>query len=275
MMAQTYPDVETQTALYQKIFTELDDKPITFRTLDIGWDKAAPYLQNYHEENPAMGWRAIRIAMDRPFMLRQQLRAMLLAAEGRTFSVMFPMITTVDEFIQARQLFNYERDNLAAKGHAISDAIKTGAMLEVPALAFQLDNLLQEVDFLSIGSNDLHQFLFACDRGSPRLDGYYDSLSPAMLNFLKMIIAKTSTHNVALSVCGEMAGIPLVAMVMIGLGITKLSYGPPAIGPVSAMVRSLDSQFLPAFIDQICAGTGKTAQNDLMAFARDHGVQVA
>ncbi|MBO6784632.1 MAG: peptidase, partial [Alphaproteobacteria bacterium] len=248
-------------------------KPVVFRTLDIGGDKALPYLHSGSEENPAMGWRATRIALDRPAMLRHQLRALIQAAGGRELSVMFPMIAQVAEFRTVRRLLDMELDRAARNGHDLPARVRTGVMLEVPALAMQLDSLLPQVDFLSVGSNDLVQFLFASDRGNPRLEGRYDVLAPAVLNFLQGIVEACAQAEKPLTVCGEMAGDPISAMALLGLGIDRLSMSAAGVGPVKAMVRSVDVRELVDYQSRLLRGSAPSIRRHLRGFARDHGIE--
>jgi phosphotransferase system enzyme I (PtsP) len=174
MVGSSMPRSGEQQALYRAVLDAAGKRPVTFRTLDIGGDKVLPYMRNFEEENPALGWRAIRLGLDRPGLLRSQLRAMLRAAGGRELRVMFPMIATVEEFQKARAMVEMELTHLRRHGHKLPDRLEVGTMLEVPSLLFQLDELLEEVDFLSVGSNDLLQFLYAADRGNTREAGRID-----------------------------------------------------------------------------------------------------
>src|SRR4029079_12109373 len=164
MMAQNFPRLDAQVRHYRGILAAAKERPVTFRTLDIGADKLLPYLRQAKEENPAMGWRAIRMALDRPALLRLQLRALLKAGSGQKLRIMFPMIAEVSEFLAAKAMVDKEKAHLKARGHKLPAEIELGAMVEVPALVWQLDQLLPEFDFISIGSNDLVQFLYASDR---------------------------------------------------------------------------------------------------------------
>lgn len=269
MMHQELPSLEAQTALYNNILKAADGRHVTFRTLDIGSDKTLPYLQTDDEENPSMGWRAIRISLDRPMLLRRQIRAMARAAKqcDVDISIMFPMITEVSEFLMARELFQKEVD-----GEGMRDRVRAGAMLEVPGLLFQLDQLLSEIDFLSVGSNDLMQFMFATDRGNPKLSGRYDILSPGPLRMMADVVDKCRAADVPVSVCGEMAGRPLEAMTLIGLGYRRLSMASPWIGPVKQMTRSLDIAALSAALRPMLNGTDRTLRGKIREFALDHGV---
>ena len=274
MARQDFPDVKDQTELYARVLEQAQGKPVVFRTLDIGGDKLLPYLPETVEENPAMGWRAIRISLDRPGMLRQQLRALLQAADGRPLSVMFPMIAEVAEFAAARRILDMEVERLRAQGLPLPSSLKVGAMLEVPALIWQLDRLCQQVDFISVGSNDLMQFLFAKDRGNARLAERYDVLAPGALTCLAEIVRVADRCGVSLSLCGEMAGSPVEAMALIGLGFRNLSMSPSAIGPVRAMVRSLEVAPLRQYLADATRLTNHSLREKLREFGRDHGVSL-
>ncbi len=268
------PDLQTQEVLYRRVLDYAREKPVIFRTLDIGGDKIVPYVERTSEENPAMGWRAIRVSLDRPAMLRQQLRAMIRAAEGREFRVMFPMLSQVDEYLYARALLERELERERLRGQALPGVVRTGAMLEVPALIFQLPTLLRHVDFVSIGTNDLLQFLFACDRSSARLGGRYDTLSPVMLNVLLDVSRQCAAAGVPVSVCGEMAGDPLSAMALVGIGYRSLSVAPPRVGPVKMMIRAISLPPLESYMASLCQSTEPSVRHKLVAFARDHEVNV-
>jgi phosphotransferase system enzyme I (PtsP) len=245
LVSATFPQRERQQRLYKDVMDAAGDRPVIFRTVDIGGDKALPYMKvdgerAGGEENPAMGWRALRLALERGALMKAQARALLEAAAGRTLHVMFPMVSEPWEYEEAHALFEEQRRWLAGRGKMGPGAVRYGAMLEVPALAEMLDQLLPKLDFLSIGTNDLTQFLFAADRGNPRLAERYDWLSPAILRFLARVADKSREAGVPVGVCGEMGGRPLEAMTLLGLGIDRLSITPAAIGPVKAMIRSLD-----------------------------------
>ncbi|MBI1207176.1 MAG: phosphoenolpyruvate--protein phosphotransferase [Azospirillum sp.] len=274
MVQSTYPDVPTQTALYAKVIEQAAGRRVVFRTLDVGGDKRLPYFFTEPEENPAMGWRAIRIGLDRPAMLRQQLRALLRAAAGRPLHLMFPMVAEVAEYDDARRILDMELARLARDGHPAPAALQVGVMLEVPALLWQLPALLPRVDFLSIGSNDLSQFLFAYDRGNPRLGNRYDSLSPALLSALRQLVDQCRAAEVPLSLCGEIAGRPLDAMALIGIGLRALSMSAPSVGPVKTMLRSLDVGAVSHYLDSLYRRGDRSLRNRLRAFARDHGVVI-
>ena len=272
MVRDSFPDVEDQTEFYRSVFEQTEGSSVVFRTLDIGGDKVLPYLAHTVEDNPAMGWRAIRIGLDRPAMLRQQLRALIRAAEARPLFVKFPMIAEIAELERARAILDMEIARAAKEGRVLPAVIKTGVMLEVPSLLWQLPALCERIDFLSIGTNDLVQFLFACDRGNPRLADRYDPLSMPMMALFREVIARTRDAQVPLSKCGEMAGSPIEAMALIALGFRTLSMAAPAIGPVKMMIRSLDAAAVAAFLDEIACRPDHSLRPRLEAYARDHNI---
>jgi phosphotransferase system enzyme I (PtsP) len=274
MMRSDLPDIESQRQLYEAVLDAVHGKPVVFRTLDIGGDKVLPYWDHQPEENPAMGWRAIRVALHRPAMLRQQLQALVQASAGRELSVMFPMITTCEEFRFARRLLDQALEHERRRGRPLPERIRMGAMLEVPALLYQLDRLLAETDFLSIGTNDLFQFLFASDRGSYQVSQLYDLLSPVPLRVLRDVVEACWRHNVELSLCGEMAAQALDAMALLGLGLRNLSVAPPAVGPIKEMIRSLELAPLEHFIARLAEGDQRSVRPLLLAYARDHEIAV-
>lgn len=275
MVRSAFPDVEAQTRLYARILDAAAGRPVLFRTLDVGGDKLLPYFNEAgDEENPAMGWRALRVALDRPVILREQLRAMVRASAGRRLRVMFPMVAEVAELEAARRVLEVEVERAGARGETLPEALEVGAMLEVPSLIFQLDKLLQKADFLSVGSNDLMQFLFAADRGNARLDGRYDPLSAPVLKLLREVVMRCDDADVSLSLCGEMAGQPLDAMALIGLGFRSLSMSPGAIGPVRMMTRSLNAGDLGNYLESLLESTDHSFRVRLRWFAKDHGVDL-
>ena len=265
-------DVPEQADGYARALDAAAGRPLLFRTLDLGGDKLLPGGAAPEEENPAMGWRSLRIGLDRPAVLRRQLRALLLAAGGRKLSVMFPMVATIAEFRAARALLMAE----ARRMRPAPEALEVGAMIEVPALLWQLPALLAEADFVSGGTNDLLQFLFAADRGTPGLANRYDLLSPPVLDILADLAARAAAAGTRLSVCGEHAGRPLEAMTMLGLGITSLSMPASSILPMKAMLASLDlaafRQVLSA-IRRHAAGAASLRES-IAAWAREHEIPI-
>ena len=272
MMAQRFPRLNSQIRHYAQIIEQAKGKPVTFRTLDIGADKVLPYLRQPKEENPALGWRSIRMALDRPALLRLQLRALMMAGAGTPMKIMFPMIADVAEYQRALDAVDIEKAYLVKRGHPLPQPLKLGVMIEIPALLWQLDHLLPMVDFASIGSNDLVQFLFASDRGNPKLQGRYDPLSPAALSAMRMIVEKARQHGRPVTLCGELGGRPLEAMGLIGIGLTSISMVPSAIGAVKAMVMSLDQRKLWTFLEPLLRSPLHSLRGDLMEFAQRNGV---
>jgi phosphotransferase system enzyme I (PtsP) len=277
LVSATLPRRESQQRLYRAVLDTAGDKPVIFRTVDIGGDKQLPYLHGDSdaEENPAMGWRALRLALDRDTLMKAQARALLEAAAGRPLQIMFPMVSEPWEFDAAKAIVEDQRAWLVARKKPHASKVDYGAMLEVPSLAEMLDQLLPKVDFLSIGTNDLTQFLFAADRSNPRLAERYDWLSPAILRFLKRIVVAADKHEVPLGVCGEMGGRTLEAMALIGIGVKRLSITPVAVGPVKAMIRSLDRKAATNLLDRLLKHPPEDLRGALVAWAEKHNVSIA
>ena len=274
MVRSEFPGVESQVSLYTRVLEQAQGKPVVFRTLDVGGDKILPYWERANEENPSMGWRAIRVSLDRPAMLRQQLRAMTRAAAGRDLSIMFPLLAHVQEFRFARKLLSRELARLEERGEPMPKSVRAGAMIEVPALLFQLEALLGVVDFLSVGTNDLLQFLFASDRSSARLAERYDPLSPVFLETLRGIIKQCDAASGPISVCGDMCGRPLEAMALIGVGLRTLSVPPTTVGSVKTTIREITLSNLEEYLRLICQSQEESIRNKLSTFARDHDVTI-
>ncbi len=272
MTRPSWPTVEEQTEVYRRVLDRAGDRRVVFRTLDIGSDKHLPYWRSPPEDNPALGWRAIRIGLDRPALLRDQLRALLLAADGRPLSIMFPMVAEVAEYAAARRLLEQEVARLRGRGLRPPARLEVGVMFEVPALFWQLDALLPSVDFVSVGSNDLLQFLFACDRGNPALAERYDVLAPAALALLRDLVERCRAAGVPLTVCGEMASRPIEAMALVGVGIRRLSLAASEVGSVKAMLRSLEASKLAAYLEPLLRLPERSLRRRLVAWAIDHGV---
>jgi phosphotransferase system, enzyme I, PtsP len=276
MIRTAFPRTSEQLALYQAVLDAAGDRPVTFRTLDIGGDKVLPYMRAVHEENPALGWRAIRLGLDRPGLLRSQMRALLKAAAGRELRVMFPMIAAIDEFDRARALVERELTHLRRHGHKLPDRVHVGAMVEVPSLLYQLDELFARVDFLSVGSNDLFQFLFAIDRSNARVANRFDPVSVPVLRALKVIVDKGRAAGKPVALCGELASTPLGALALVAVGYRVLSLTAAAVGPVKAMLLDLDAGKASALVDPLLERTvGSIKVRDrLEAFAASEGLQL-
>ena len=277
LIAATLPGRESQFRLYKNVLDAAGDKPVIFRTVDIGGDKALPYLseeQKDESENPAMGWRALRLSLERKALMKAQARALIEASAGKTLRVMFPMVSEPWEYEEARALFEEQIAWAKTAKRAGPKNVEFGAMLEVPSLAEVLDILLPRVDFLSIGTNDLTQFLFAADRADPRLAERYDWLSPAILRFLRRVSNETKAAGVPVRVCGEMAGRPLEAMALIGIGIDHFSITPAAVGPVKAMIRSIDAAAVRERVEALLAKPPTNMRKSLGDWAKRHGVAI-
>jgi phosphotransferase system, enzyme I, PtsP len=274
MVSPNLPRSSDQLALYRTVLDAAGSKPVTFRTLDIGGDKALPYMETIVEENPALGWRAIRLGLDRPGLLRGQIRALLRAAGGRALKIMFPMISDVAEFDQAKAIVERELTYLRQHGHSLPERVDVGTMVEVPALLYQLDELLKRVDFLSVGSNDLFQFLFAVDRGNAKVSERFDTLSAPILRALRDIVRKAQASKKVASLCGEMASKPIGALVLIALGYRSLSLSATAHGPVKAMILELDAEKAEAMINPLLdAPAGSVSiREKLTEFAEAEGL---
>ena len=274
MASEVMPDVEQQIRYYKELYDKAGDRRVVFRSLDVGSDKLLPYWGNMGEENPAIGWRSIRITLDRRAILKKQLRAFLRAAEGKVLNVMFPMISDLSEFEDAKETLLFEIEKEKRKGYALPQKVNIGLMIEVPALLFQLDEILPKADFVSIGTNDLAQFLFACDRGNPRLSERYDILSAPFLRLMRDIIDKTNKYHLPCSVCGEMAGNPLEAMVLLGLGYRHLSVSGSSYGRVKSMIRTTNISDVSDYIHNLLNSPQKTLRPQLIAYAYDHGIEI-
>ncbi len=276
LISATLPQRERQQRFYKEVLDAADGKPVIFRTLDVGGDKALPYLRanQIAEENPALGWRAVRLALDHEGLMKAQARALLEAGAGRVLNVMFPMISEPWEFDAAKAIFDAQLAYLAGRKKQLPSRIRYGAMLEVPALADMLDILLPKIDFLSIGTNDLTQFLFAADRSDPRLAERYDWLSPAILRFIRRVVLANEGHDVDIAVCGEMGGRPLEALALIGIGIDRLSITPAGIGPIKAMICSLGHAQIKAKMESLLAAPPENLRAALSLWASDQGVEI-
>ncbi len=274
MASEMMPDVDRQISYYQELMDKCGDKKVVFRSLDVGSDKLLPYWGNVGEENPAIGWRSIRITLDRRAILRKQIRAFLRAAAGKELNVMFPMITNLSEFEEAKETLMLELEKEKRKSDAVPSKVNVGLMIEVPSVIFQLDSILEQADFISIGTNDLAQFIFACDRGNPRLTERYDVLSSPFLCVMNEIITKANKHHVYCSVCGEMASNPIEAMALIGLGYRNLSMSGSAFGKVKSMVRSINVEEVSDYVYNLLKSNKKTLRPQLISYAYDHGIEI-
>jgi phosphotransferase system enzyme I (PtsP) len=241
------------SALYSRVLKAAKGQRVAFRTLDIGSDKVLAYMKPNDEPNPAMGWRAIRVGLDKPGVLRMQLQALIRAANGGPLSVMFPFIAQYDEFRAAKAEVDKALARERKQGRPLPSDLQVGAMLETPSLGYAPDAFFKEVDFLSVGGNDLKQFFFAADRENERVRKRYDTLNPAFLQFLQSIVARCDAHGTPISFCGEDAGRPVEALVFAAIGFRSLSMRPASIGPVKHLLRRVDLGEVRAIIDDAVA----------------------
>jgi len=274
MVAEELPRLDAQTALYDRVLDAAEGRPVTFRTLDLGGDKVLPYLEAEREDNPALGWRAIRMGLDRPALLRLQLRALIAASRGRELRIMFPLVASVEEFRAARALVDHEIAWAERRGRTAPGLLRVGAMIEAPALIWHLDALLPLTDFVSVGTNDLMQYLFAADRGNPRVAERYDPLSPPALRVMKAIYDACHESGTPVSVCGEMAGRPLEAFALLALGYERLSMPPSGIGPVKRMVLSCDREAARRGVLNLLKGSAGSVRNEIETLARKLSVSI-
>ncbi|GJL93801.1 MAG: phosphoenolpyruvate--protein phosphotransferase [Hyphococcus sp.] len=275
LIGSQLPSVQTQSALYQNVLDLAEGKPVIFRTADIGGDKTASYMDHGKEMNPAMGWRGLRMAVDRPGMIRPQLRALLTAAAGRTLYIMFPMVTLAEEMDDARALLDREVERANRKGDALPTEIKIGAMIETPAAAWRIDLIAQKVDFLSVGGNDLAQFYFAADRDSDRVQRRFDPLNPGFLSFLKTCVDKARAAKAPLSYCGEQAADPVMAAALVGLGITNFSVPATVVGPFRRMTRSVNTAQIGEWLVERLPQPTQSLRAELSAYLRENKVIIA
>ncbi len=274
MIRSTMPGRDAQAETYRRILDEAAGRRVVFRTLDIGSDKILPYMRRTSEENPALGWRAVRLGLDRPRLMAMQLQALLRGAGARPLSVMFPFVTEAAEFFACREMLWRERDRLAARGRPVPERLEVGAMLETPSLAYAPDAFFRAVDFLSVGGNDLQQFFFAADRDNERVRRRYDPLSPAYLAFLGDVAGRCAANGTPLGFCGEMAGKPLEALALAAIGIRALSMRPAAIGPVKRLLRSADLGAAAAVLARAAEAGAPSARPALAAWAAEAGLPV-
>ena len=277
LVSATMPSRDAQKRLYKDVLDAAGTRPVIFRTVDIGGDKALPYMVNEtsrQDENPAMGWRALRLALEKQVLLKAQARALVEASAGKTLNVMFPMVSEPWEFDAAKTVFESQIGYLRNLKHSLPEAINYGVMLEVPSLAETLDILVPKVSFISIGTNDLTQFLFAADRANPKLAERYDWLSPAILRFLARVVQGTTGHKVQLGVCGEMGGRRLEALALIGLGIRRLSITPASVGPIKELVRRIDTSEIEKAMKLWLASPPPDMRAALLQWAADREIEV-
>lgn len=269
------PKREQQSALYARVLNSAGDKPVTFRTLDIGSDKVLPYMKRDEEPNPALGWRAIRVSLDRPNLLKMQVQSLFRGADGRGFNLMFPMIAQASEFEEAKAIVREELERHKAAGRRPPAWLNIGAMLETPSLAFAPDAFFASADFISIGGNDLKQFFFAADRENERVRRRYDTLNASYLSFISLIVERCAAVGTRLSYCGEDAGRPLEAAALCAMGLRTLSMRPASIGPIKRLVREIRLDEMRAEIEAGIEAGEVNLRARLEAWAKREGAPIS
>ncbi|MEO0465932.1 MAG: phosphoenolpyruvate--protein phosphotransferase [Pseudomonadota bacterium] len=272
LVSETLPRLGEQISLYEDVLQRAGDKSVIFRTVDLGGDKMLPNLNREREENPALGWRSLRFALDTRGLFRRQLRALIRAASGQPLSVMFPMVTVADEFFQAKAMLDAELEWSTARGHTPPSTLSVGAMLEAPSMGFAIPELTGQADFISIGTNDLMQFFFAADRMTPAVSDRYDIVSRPALRFLKQVSETCGVHEMPLSVCGEASGDPVQALCLAALGFRQLSMPASQIGPVKQAVRSVHIGKLRHGLCKRLESRGTDLRKEILALFDDLGV---
>ena len=272
LVSETLPKLGEQIDLYKRLFESAGGQEIYFRTVDLGGDKLLPNLNQEREENPALGWRSLRFALDSPGFFRRQMRALIRAAGARPLTVMFPMVTIPEEFFEAKAMLLEELDWSRSRGHEVTDQLKVGAMLEAPSLAFCLNEVSGEADFISLGTNDLLQFFFAADRMTPRVSERYDLISRPALRFLGDVANQCSEYGLPVSVCGEASGDPVKALCLAALGYTQLSMPAAAIGPVKEAIRSVHLGDLRHELCRLISEGRGDLRKEILALLSQHGI---
>ena len=255
-------------ALYKRVLDAASGKRVVFRTLDIGSDKVLPYMKPQDEPNPALGWRAIRVGLDKPGVMRMQLQALIRAAEGRPLAVMFPFVAQFEEFKAGRQALLDELEREEKLGHVLPEKVEIGAMLETPSLAFAPQQFFEMADFISIGGNDLKQFFFAADRENELVRKRYDTLNVSFLTFLEQIVARCAATGTPLSFCGEDAGRPVEAMCFAAIGLRSLSMRPASIGPVKHLLRRIDLREVRSVIEEARTSGEQSVRTAVLTWLR-------
>lgn len=255
-------------AIYSRVLDAAKGKRVIFRTLDIGSDKVLPYMKREEEPNPALGWRAIRVGLDKPGVMRMQLQALIRAANGRPLTLMFPFVAQFDEFKSAREHVFNELENEKRLGHVLPEKVEVGAMLETPSLAFAPRQFFEMADFISIGGNDLKQFFFAADRENERVRRRYDTLNVSFLTFIEQIVERCAETDTPVSFCGEDAGRPIEALCFAAMGLRSLSMRPASIGPVKHLLRRVNLDEAKAMIDASRSSGVQSVRGDVMEWLR-------
>lgn len=265
-----FPSEEEQYRLYRRVLERMEGRPTTLRLLDIGGDKPLPYFQTPSEANPALGWRGIRITLRWRDLLRVQLRAMLRASTAGNLSILMPMISSLEEVREVHRLFDEIRSQLHDQGYPTADDLPVGAMIEVPSALLELERIVREVDFVSVGTNDLVQYLLAVDRDNPWVAGLYDPYHPAVVRALRSVADVARAAQKSCSVCGEMASDPAVALLLLGLGYDSVSVAPQFVPEIKFAVRRFSQSDLTAFARGVLAQeTARGVRSELERLGRE------
>jgi phosphotransferase system enzyme I (PtsI) len=248
---QDVPDEEEQYQYYRQIIEDSPNRTVTIRTLDLGGDKTVPYLGRRSEANPFMGWRSIRLSFEHPRLFERQIRAILRAGRYGKVSMLFPMITTLEELRQVNKMVEETRRNLRREGVPFGEDVKTGVMVEVPAAAVCIDAILRETDFISIGSNDLIQYLVAADRDNPKVAHLCEPLSPAIFKVLHVVFQACQQTGTPVTLCGEMAGQPRSVLTLFGMGLRRFSMSPAFVPTIKALLASVTTAQTERFAHQV------------------------
>ncbi|MBP1157413.1 MULTISPECIES: phosphoenolpyruvate--protein phosphotransferase [unclassified Paenibacillus] len=263
MGRSSFPTEEEQFKVYKYVLEKMEGKPVVIRTLDIGGDKELPYLELPKESNPFLGLRAVRLCLDRQDLFRTQLRALLRASRHGQLKIMFPMIAVLEELLEAKRLLQEERDKLVQEGQAVADHIEVGMMIEVPAAALAADSFAQEVDFFSIGTNDLIQYTMAADRMNETVSYLYQPCHPSILRLIQMVIRAAEREGKWVGMCGEMAGDETAIPLLLGLGLHEFSMSASSILPARALIRELVQEEWVAHADRALA---MRSQNEIKEY---------
>ncbi|MEM5468842.1 phosphoenolpyruvate--protein phosphotransferase [Celeribacter marinus] len=261
-------------SLYGRVMDAARGKRVAFRTLDIGSDKVLPYMKPQDEPNPAMGWRAIRVGLDKRGVMRMQLQALIRACAGRPLTIMFPFVAQFEEFRAAKAMLEAELVSEKRLGRVLPTEVEVGAMLETPSLAFAPDQFFEETDFISIGGNDLKQFFFAADRENERVRRRYDTLNVSFLTFIRQIVDRCNAHGTPVSFCGEDAGRPVEAVALAAMGVRTLSMRPASIGPVKSVLRKVDLDRVTTLVDEAAARGDQSVRSAIVAYLAESGIAV-
>ncbi len=271
MARKQFPDRSEQTAIYSRILDGFEGQQVTIRTLDIGGDKGLPYFDHPDEDNPFMGWRAIRISLERTDIFRDQLAAIMTASVGRDARIMFPMISGVEEIVRIRAIVEEVKDELRGSGTGFNEHIPLGIMIEIPAAVQMAEILARKVDFFSIGTNDLIQYTLAADRNNPKVKKYYTPYHPAILHSIKRVSAAGKNAGIPVSICGEMASDPLCALLLAGLGITDLSMSSPSIPMVKQALRGASFESAAAVAARVLQ---LESSEEILSFLKESSIEL-